>query len=118
MGKWTVVPAWTCSALLGLASACTAESTERGKGGAAEAGVQGEGSRVRGTVSAVYPSELVIEDAKGRWHHLHLATDTVVRTEGHSSSLLDVREGVQLEALYVRDNGALRAIELNVARTQ
>jgi hypothetical protein len=119
MANWTAAPAWASAALLGLAAACTAQSSEKGRGGAAQAGVQrGATDRVRGKVNSVQSSGVVIEDAEGRWIHLQLAPETVVRKGGQASSMLDLREGVQLEALYVRDNGVLRAVELNVAGNQ
>jgi hypothetical protein len=117
MGKWTAALVWASAALVGLAVACSsAESTEKGKGGAAQAGVQRAATgRVRGKVSRVQSSGVVIEDSEGRWHHLQLAPETVVRKDGQSGSMLDLREGVELEALYVRENGGLRAIELDVS---
>jgi hypothetical protein len=121
MGKRTAAPAcWACAALLGLAASCSsAESTERGKGGAAQAGVQRAAvDRLRGKVSSVQPSGVVIEDAEGRWFHLQLAPETIVRKGGQPSSMLDLKEGVELEALYVRENGGLRALELDVAGSQ
>ncbi|HZA49864.1 MAG TPA: hypothetical protein VE549_03935 [Myxococcaceae bacterium] len=112
MGEWAAL-AGLCVAI--ALTSCAEGAAELGKGGAGQAGAQRPTQRVRGTVNALYPSAVLVEDNAGRQYRLQVGPETTVRRDGQGVSLLELEEGARVEAQCVRSNGGLRAIELSVS---